>query len=50
MTGNRPRVLLAAALVAAVVGFALSRLFESGGGRPLPVPWTALVLMTTIAV
>ena len=50
MTGSRPKVLVVAALVAAVLGFAVAQSFEARGGQPLPVPWTALVLLLAMAV
>ena len=50
MTGSRPKVLVLAALVAAVLGFAAAQAFEARGGQPLPVPWTALVLLLAMAV
>ncbi len=50
MTGSRPRVLVLLAVSAVVVGFAVVRAWESSGGRPLPLPWTALVAMAAIGV
>ncbi len=50
MRQSRPPHLLAAAGIGLVVGFGVARAFEAGGGQALPVPWTALVLMTAMAV
>lgn len=50
MNASRPRHLLAAAGVGAVLGFVVAKVFERSGGSALPVPWTALVLMLGIAV
>lgn len=50
MTGSRPGVLALLAAVATVVGFAVVRVWESSGGRSLPLPFTAIVAMAAIAV
>lgn len=50
MTGSRPRVLALLAALATVLGFAAVRVWESSGGRSLPLPWTAMVAMAAIAV
>ena len=50
MRASRPRHLLAAVGVGAVLGFVVAKVFERSGGSALPVPWTALVLMASMAV
>jgi hypothetical protein len=50
MTPTRGRLLLAVALVAAAVGWAVARLVDAYAGRSLPVPWTAPVALLLLAV
>ncbi len=50
MTPTKPQTLLLIALVTTVLGFALARVWEAAGARPLPVPWTAVLGMLVIAV
>jgi uncharacterized membrane protein YoaK (UPF0700 family) len=50
MTPTRPRLLVVLAVVAAVVGWALTRLVDAYAGRSLPVPWTAPVVMALLAL
>lgn len=50
MRESRPLHLLAAAGLGLVLGYVVAKGFELGGGQALPVPWSAMVLLTAIAV
>ncbi len=50
MTPTRARSLLTLALLAAVGGWALTRLVDAYAGRSLPVPWSAPAVMVLLAL
>lgn len=50
MTPTRPRLLLAIVVLAAVTGWAVTRLVDAYAGRTLPVPWTAPAVMALLAL
>lgn len=50
MTPTRLRLLLLLALLAAVAGWAVTRLVDTFASRSLPVPWTATVVMGVLAL
>lgn len=50
MTPTRLRLLVVVALVAGVLGWAVTTLVDAYAGRSLPVPWTAPVVMALLAL
>jgi hypothetical protein len=47
---TRPRLLVALAVLAGAVGWAVARLVDTFANRTLPVPWTAPVVMAVLAL
>jgi hypothetical protein len=50
MTPTRTRTLLVLAGLAAVAGWAVTRLVDAYAGRSMPVPWTVAVVMAMLAL